>query len=145
VTNARAWSADITANGAGRGVQLDQNATVATELAKSALAISAELGHVRQAVYDLSLKQEYPQTVRDSLITQLAKRQRILQDMRAVLEHSVPEFVEFRHSKTYVGDTYPGGIAELNVLLQAYKPPEDAVGSALAALKAKYKLSNIQI
>ena len=71
VTSARAWSADITANGAGRGVQLDQNGIVATELAKSAVAISAQLGKVRQAVYDLSLKQEYLQSVRDSLITQL--------------------------------------------------------------------------
>jgi hypothetical protein len=145
VSNARAWSADITANGAGRGVQLDQNATVATELAKSAVAISVQLGQVRQAVYDLSLKEEYPQSVRDTLITQLAKRQRILQDMRASLEKSVPEFVEYRHSKTYAGDTYPVGIGELDALLQTYKPPEDAVGSALAGLKAKYKLSDTEL
>jgi hypothetical protein len=145
VGNARAWSGDITANGAGRGVQLDQNAIVATELAKSAVAISAQLGQVRQAVYDLSLKEEYPQSVRDTLITQLAKRQRLLQDMRALLEKSVPEFVEYRHSKTYVGDTYPGGIGELDALLQAYKPPEDAVGSALAGLKTKYKLSDAEL
>jgi len=145
VSNARAWSGDITANGAGHGVQLDQNATVATELAKSAVAISAQLGQVRQAVYDLSLKEEYLQSVRDTLITQLAKRQRLLQDMRALLEKSVPEFVEYRHSKTYAGDTYPGGIGELEALLQAYKPPEDAVGSALAGLKTKYKLSDTEL
>jgi hypothetical protein len=137
VNNARAWSGDITANGAGRGVQLDQNATVATELAKSAVAISAQLGQVRQAVYDLPLKEEYPQNVRDTLITQLAKRQRLLQDMRALLEKSVPEFVQYRHSKTYAGDTYPGGIGELDALLQAYKPPEDVVGSALAWISTK--------
>lgn len=142
VSNARAWSGDIAANGAGRGAQLDQNATVATELAKSAVEIGAQLGRVRQAVYDLSLKEEYPQSVRDTLITQLATRQRLLQDMRALLEKSVPEFVEFRHSKTYAGDAYPGGIGELQALLQAYKPPADAVGSALAGLRTKYKLKD---
>jgi hypothetical protein len=145
VTSAREWSADITANGAGRGVQLDQNGIVATELAKSAVAISAQLGKVRQAVYDLSLKQEYLQSVRDSLITQLSNRQRALQGMRTLLEQSVPAFVEYRHSKTYLGDTYPGGIGELNALLQAYKPPADDVGSALTTLKAKYKLSDKEL
>ena len=140
VNNARAWSEDITANGAGRGVQLDQNSAVAAALAKSAVEISAQLGRVRQAVYDLSLKEEYPQSVRDALITQLAGRQRLLQDMRALLEKSVPQFMEFRHSKTYAGDAYPGAIADLTALLQAYKPPQDAVGSALTDLRTKYKL-----
>jgi hypothetical protein len=145
VSNARAWSAGITANGAGHGVELDQNATVATELAKSAIAIGAQLGQVRQAVYDLSLKEEYPQNVRDSLITELAKRQRLLQDMRALLQQSVQDFVEYRHSKTYAGDTYPSGIGQLDALLQAYKPPEDAVESALAGLKTKYKLRDTEL
>ena len=145
VSNARAWIGGITANGAGRGVQLDQNAAVATELAKSAVAISAQLGQVRQAVYDLPLKEEYTQSVRDALITQLAKRQRLLQDMRALLEQSVPEFLGYRDSKTYAGDTYPSGIGQLHAMLQAYKPPEDSVGSALAGLKTKYKISDTEL
>ena len=75
VSGLRGWAGDIIANGAGRGAQLDQNSTVAAQLAKSAAEIGAELGRVRQSFYDLSLKQEYPQTVRDGLITQLATRQ----------------------------------------------------------------------
>ena len=43
VSSDRAWCGGITANGAGRGVELDQNATVAAELAKSAVAASSEL------------------------------------------------------------------------------------------------------
>ncbi len=145
VSGLRGWAGDIIANGAGRGAQLDQNSTVAAQLAKSAAEIGAELGRVRQSFYDLSLKQEYPQTVRDGLITQLATRQRLLQDMRASLERCVPQFMDFRHDKTYVGDSYPAGIAELDALLRAYKPPPDAVRSALADLKGKYKLSHRQL
>jgi hypothetical protein len=141
VSSARAWCDGITINGAGRGVDLDQNARIATVLAKSAVAISTQLSQVRQAVYGESLKEAYPQSVRADLITQLTKRQRLLQDMRAALEQSAPQFLDYRQSKTYAGDTYPGGIGELDALLKAYKPPEDIVGSAVAGLKAKYKLT----
>jgi hypothetical protein len=141
VSSARAWCGGITANGAGRGIELDQNATVATELAKSTVAISTELSHVRQALNDQSFKEEYPQNVRAELITQLTNRQRRLQDMRALLEKSALQFPEYRRDKTYAGDAYPGEIGKLNAMLQAYRAPEDAVSAALAALKAKYKLA----
>jgi hypothetical protein len=62
-----------------------------------------------------------------------------------MLEKSVPEFVEYRHSKTYAADTYPTGIAELAARLQTYKLPPDEVASALAGLKTKYKLSDTGI
>ena len=141
VSSARAWCDGITANGAGRGVDLDQNARITTVLAKSAVAISTQLSQVRQAVYGESLKEAYPQSIRADLITQLTKRQRLLQDMRASLEQSAPQFLDYRQSKTYAGDTFPGGIGELDALLKAYKAPEDIVGAALAGLKAKYKLT----
>ena len=145
VSNARAWCGGITANGAGRGLELDQNATVAAELAKSAVAVSTQLSQVRQAVAGQPLKEEYPRDVRDALVTQLTKRQRLLQDIRALLEQSATQFLEYRHSKVYVGDTYPDGIVKLDALLQNYKVPEDAVGTALAALKEKYGLSDSEI
>jgi len=145
VSNARAWCGGITANGAGRGVELDQNATVAAELAKSAVSVSMQLSQVRQAVEAQPLKEEYPRDVRNVLITQLTKRQRLLQDIRASLEQSATQFLEFRHSKAYVGDTYPDGIGKLDALLHTYKAPEDAVGTALAALKAKYRLSDSEL
>src|SRR5260221_14757261 len=47
VSSARAWCGGITANGAGRGVELDQNAAVAAELAKSAVTGRFELAQVR--------------------------------------------------------------------------------------------------
>lgn len=140
VASARAWCGGITANGAGRGAELEQNATVATELAKSAVAISLRLSQVRQAVYDETLRHEYPQSIRTGLITEITRRQRMLQDMRALLDQSAPEFLAYRQSKTYAGDQYPGGIGKLDALLQAYRAPDDAVGSDLAALKAKYNL-----
>lgn len=145
VSSARAWCGGITANGAGRGVELDQNAMVATELAKSAVAASTELSQVRQAVDGQPLKEEYPRSVRNALITKLTNRQRLLQNMRALLEQSAPQFLEYRNSKAYVGDTYPDGIGKLDTLLNAYRAPEDAVGSALAALNAKYSLSNSEL
>jgi hypothetical protein len=141
VSSARAWCGGITANGAGRGVELDQNARVATELAKSAVAISTQLSRVRQAVDGAALKEEYPQSVRNDLITQLTKRQRLLQNVRAFLEQSAPQFLEYRQSRAYAGDTYPDGIGKLDALLKAYKPPDDIIGAALAGLKVKYKIT----
>jgi chromosome segregation ATPase len=145
VSSARAWSGGITANGAGRGVELDQNAVVSTELAKSAVAVSSQLSQVRQAIDSQPLKAEYPRNVRNVLTTQLTKRQRLLQDMRAWLEQSAPQFLEYRHSKAYMGDTYPDGVGKLDALLRAYQAPEDALGAALAALKAKYSLSDSEL
>lgn len=145
VSSARAWCGGITANGAGHGVELDQNATVAAELAKSAVAISSQLSQVRQAIDSQPLKEEYPVEVRDGLITQLTKRQRLLQNMRALSEQSAPQFLAFRHSKTYTGDTYPDQIGKLDALLRSYTAPEDALGTALAALQAKYSLSSSEL
>ena len=141
VSSARAWCGGITANGSGRGVELDQNAAVAAELAKTAVAVSTQLSLVRQAVDGQPLKEEYPRDVRNVLTTELTKRQRLLQDMRSWLEQSSTQFLEYRHSKAYVGDTYPDGIGRLDALLRTYKAPDDAIGTALAALQAKYGLS----
>jgi hypothetical protein len=145
VSSARAWCGGITANGAGRGAELDQNAAVAAELAKSAVAISLQLSQVREAIDGQPLKEEFPKTVRNALTTQLTKRQRLLQDMRALLEQSAPQFLEYKQSKTYAGDTYPDGVGKLNALLGAYKPPEDALGTALAALQMKYSLIDSEL
>jgi hypothetical protein len=145
VASARAWCAGITTNGAGRGAELDQNATVATEIAKSAVAVSAKVSEVRQAVDDLPLKAEFPREVRNTLITELTKRQRLLQDMRALLEQAAPQFLEYKKIKTYVGDTYPDGIAKLNTMLGTYKEPEDALATALGTLKAKYGLNDSEL
>lgn len=138
VNNARAWCGGITKNGAGRGAELGQNAAVATQLAKSAVAASAELGQVRNAIDAQSYKEEYPQTLRNDVITELTQRQRRLQDMRALLEASATEFLAFGKDKTYAGDTYPEGIGKLDAMLQAYKAPANTVGTALAALKSEY-------
>jgi hypothetical protein len=145
VNSARAWCAGITTNGAGRGAELEQNSSVAAQIAKSAVAVSAQLSQVRQAVDDLPLKEEYPREVRNTLITQLTKRQRVLQDMRALLEQSVPQFLDYQKIKTYAGDTYPDGIGKLNTMLGTYKEPEDAIGAALTALKTKYGLTDSEL
>lgn len=142
VSSARAWCGGITANGAGKGAALDQNAAVALALAKSAVAISTQLSQVRQAIDDQPLKDEYPRGVRNTMTTQLTKRQRILQDVRTWLEQSAPQFLDYKNSKAYAGDTYPDGIGKLDALLRSYAAPDDAVGGALTALKSKYNLSD---
>ncbi len=145
VNSALAWCGGITGKGAGRGVELDQNAAVATGLAKSAVAISAQLSQVRQAIDALPLKEEYPRSVRNELTTQLTNRQRSLQDMRALLQQSATQFLEYKQSRAYVGDTYPDGVGKLDALLRVYKPPEDAVGAALTALRTKYGLKDSEL
>lgn len=141
ISSARDWCAGIVANGGGKGAALQQNASVATQLAKSAVEASAELGHVRQAVYDLSLEEDYPKEIRANLITVLTKRQRTLQDIRAMLEESAPQFLEYANNKAYTGDQYPGGISKLNTLIGVYAAPDDAVGTAIASLKTKYDIT----
>jgi hypothetical protein len=138
VNSARAWCGGIVANGAGRGAELDQNAAVAAELAKSAVAISAQLSQVRQAIDAPSIQEEYPQHVRDVLTTQLTQRQRSLQDMRALLEQAAPQFLQFKQNQSYKGDTYPDGIGKLDAVLHAYQPPADVAAAALADLKSRY-------
>ena len=93
----------------------------------------------------LSPKEEYPQSVRNTLVTQLTKRQRMLQDVRALLQQAATQFLEYRQSKAYVGDTYPDGVVKLNSMLHAYQEPDDAVGTALAALKTKYDLKDSEL
>jgi len=141
VSNARAWCDWITASGAGRGVELDQNATVATELAKSAVAVSEQLSEVRMAIDAQTLTGEYPRHIRNVLTTQLTQRQRMLQDMRALLEQSAPQFLQFKNSTAYKGDSYPDGIGKLGALLRVYEAPADTVGGALTELKTRYRLS----
>ena len=92
LASARSWCGSIMENGAGRGDQLNQNAAVAQDLAKSAAFISTQVGAVRQAVYDESLKQEFPQSIRVNLITQLTKRQRLLQDDAGAAGRFRPRF-----------------------------------------------------
>ena len=138
ISSARAWCGGITANGGGRGVELDQNAAVAAELAKSASGISSQFSQVRQAIDGPVLTEDYPRSVRSELISQLTRRQRQLQEMRALLQQAGPQFLEFRQSRAYVGDTYPDGVGKLDALLRAYQAPDDALGAALANLQAKY-------
>jgi hypothetical protein len=138
VNNARIWCGQITGNGAGRGAELDKNSAVATQLAKVAVEISAQLSQVRQAIDDQPLKEEFTRNLRAEMTTELTRRQRTLQDIRAQLEQAAPQFLDYKKAKGYAGDTYPDGVAKLNSLLGSYKVPEDPVGTALASLKSKY-------
>jgi hypothetical protein len=138
INSAKAWCSGIVANGAGKGAELDQNGVVATELAKSISEASNILGQVRQAITDQHLEKEFNQNVRNDLLNKLMQRQRRLQDMRTLLQQAAPQFAEYKRNKSYAGDTYPGEIGKLDSMLQAYKEPENAVGTALAALKEEY-------
>ena len=145
LASARSWCESIVANGAGRGDQLNQNAAVAKDLAKSAAFISTQVGAVRQAVYDEPVKQEYPQSIRLNLITQLTKRQRSLQEVRPLLDDSAAGFLDLRLNRDYKGDSYPDGITKLNVALAAYKSPADVVAEAIKSLKTKYDIQDADL
>ena len=145
VENAKGWCAAIAAHGSGRGVELDQNARVAGTLAQSAVSVSAKISEVRQAVDGATISDEYPRSVRSTLVNQLTRRQRLLQDIRGLLEDAATQFKQYGQSRSYAGDTYPDAIAKLDSLLGSYKPPEDAVGAALAALQSKYNFASNEI
>lgn len=144
VDNAKAWCAGIVANGAGKGVELEQNAAVAEGLSKSIAEASAELGLIRQAVNQERLMKEFTQGVRSELITQLTNRQRSLQELRGLLDGVAPQFRQYRADKTYAGDSYPGEMTKLDSMLASYKKPANPVANALEALKQEYKLTGAE-
>src|ERR1039457_5333550 len=145
LASARSWCGSIMDNGAGRGDQLNQNAAVAQDLAKSAAFISTQVGAVRQAIYSEPIKQEYPQSIRVNLITQLTKRQRFLQEARALLDDTGPGFLELGLGPGYKGDSYPDSIPKLNVLLEGATSPADIVGEAIKSLKTKYNIQDADL
>ena len=96
-------------------------------------------------IYDEPIKQEYAQGIRLNLITQLTKRQRSLQEARALLDDSAPGFVDLRLNRDYKGDSYPGGIPKLSAMLGAYISPEDLVAAAIKSLKTKYDITDADL
>lgn len=145
VSGVRAWSTSISTDGGGTGARLDQNTAIAQDLAKSAAAVSAQVGVVRQAVYDQPAQKEFVQGVRNTLIGELTRRQRMLQDIRSALQETATAFDGFRQSRDYKGDTYPGGIDKLNRILGSYREPGDAVTDAMTALTEKYNIKDADL
>ena len=142
--SARAWADGIAVNGSGAGADLSGNAAVARDLAKSADMISAQVGLVRQAIYNHEVREEYPQSIRTGLIGQLTKRQRRLQDLRAQLDETAKGLVELGQAAGYKGDSYPGTFPQLRQMVDSYKT-DDAVPAAMSALKAKYDIKDADL
>ena len=107
--------------------------------------MATQLGQLRQAIYDLPLKEGYPQNVRSTLINKIMHRQKILQEVRTALDASAAGFLDFARSRAYNGDSYPPGIDKLNSLISGYTGPEDAVGKAVEDLKVKYSLKDVDL
>lgn len=145
VTAARGWAEGIITKGGGRGDQLGQNAKIAGDLAKSADQISSQLGQLRKAVYDQTLQKEFTQGVRSTLITQITKRQRTLQELRTALTDSAAQFQELSETRAYKGDSYPTAVDKLNQMVQSYQAPADVVGEALTSLKNEYGLKDAEL
>jgi len=145
VTASQAWTEAVATGGAGQGEQLERNAAAADDLAKSADSISRELGKMRQEIYEQTLREEFPQGVRANLITQITKRQRLLQEIRSDLTEAATQFRALGQMRGYKGNSYPGSIDKLAQLLQVYKPPANVIGEALGALKDKYGLKGVDV
>ena len=141
----RPWCDGIVNNGGGKGKELEQNAESAKTMAFSASEVANQLGHLRQAIYDLPLHQEYPQSVRSGLINQMMQRQKKLQEVRLALEASSAGFLELLRSTAYKGDSYPPAIDKLNSLTSGYVMPEDALAKAIGDLKVKYTLTDVDL
>jgi hypothetical protein len=142
IASVRAWCESIVANGSGKGAELDKNAGMARDLAKAAENISAQVGEVREAVYNLSIHEEFSSGVKSALIGQLTKRQRSLQELRAALEDSAKGFEAVGESRDYKGDSYPNAIGKLTSVVQSYHVPGDSVADAVTALSTKYSIKD---
>lgn len=137
-TAAGAWADNIIRGGAGKGAQLEQNAGAATDLAASAEQVSSQLGQLRKAIYDQPLREEFNQGVRSTLITQITKQQRALQDLRTALTEAAAQFRELQRTRDYKGESYPTAVDKIGPLAQSCRAPTDFLGQALSALKEKY-------
>jgi uncharacterized protein YPO0396 len=91
------------------------------------------------------LRKENLQAIRAKLLSQIQKRQTMLQDVRAALDGAAANFLEFEQSRAYTGDTYPAGIDKLNSMLGGYTGPEDLLGKAIAELKATYNIQDADL
>jgi hypothetical protein len=100
---------------------------------------------VRQAVYDQPLHQEFPQSVKSTLITELTRRQRFLQELRATLDDSATGFEALAQSRDYKGDSYPNALGKLTTVMQSYHAPGDSVSDAETALAAKYSIKDADL
>lgn len=138
VKSTRQWTETMMTGGAGKGLQIAENAGVAKELAHSADIISIQLGELRKTLYDQTVQTEELQAIRSTINTQISKRQKFLQEIRGVLDQTAVQFVALGETRAYKGDSYPAGIDRLVALLQSYHSPEDAVGQAVDSLKADY-------
>jgi hypothetical protein len=145
MASVRPWCEGIISNGAGKGKTLEENAESAKTLAMSASDVATQLSHLRQPIYDLPLHQEYPQSVRSTLINKIMQRQKKLQEIRIALDASAAGFLDFSRSRDYKGDTYPAAIDKLNNLTSGYTAPEDALGKAVSDLKTKYTLTDVDL
>ena len=143
--SARPWCEGILSNGAGKGKELEENAASAKAMAFSAGEVANQIGRLRQAIYDLPLQEEYPQSVRSTLINQMMQRQKKLQEVRAALDSSSADFLNFARSRDYKGDSYPAAMDKLHSLISGYTGPEDAFAKAIGELKTKYTLSDADL
>jgi len=141
----RPWCEGIINNGAGKGKELEQNAESAKSMAFSASEVANQLGHLRQAIYDLPLHQDYPQSVRSGLINQMMQRQKKLQEVRMALEAASAGFLDLARSSGYKGDSYPPAVDKVNSLTSGYVMPEDALAKAVGELKVKYTLKDVDL
>ena len=139
------WADAIVTKGAGSGAQLQQNASTAADLAKSADLVSNQLGQLRKAVYDQKLTQDFTQNVRSTLITRLTTRQRSLQDLRAALTEASSQFRELAQTRSYKGDSYPEAVDRLSRMAQSHSVPTDVVGEALNSLKEEYGIKDVDL
>lgn len=145
VAATRGWAEGIIANGAGQGALLEQNAAAADDLGKSAGLVSLQLGQLRKAVYDLSLQKEFTQGLRSSLITEITRRQRTLQDLRSALAEAAEQLRLMGQTRAYKGDAYPAAIDRLAQMAHAYKTPKDIVSETLAALKNEFGIKDEEL
>lgn len=144
VGSVRAWGNSVAAAGGGNGKALAENVATAKALSEAAKAVATQLSRMRQVIFDQPLKQEFAQSVRDTIVNQFMKRQRMLQEMRAALDGAATGFEEATRSRDYKGDTYPPGIDKLSAMMAAYHAPDDAVGKAIQSLKTKYTITDAE-
>jgi hypothetical protein len=62
-----------------------------------------------------------------------------------MLDDSAAGFLELGLGHDYKGDSYPGPIPKLNVMLEGSSSPNDVVGEAIQSLKTKYNIQAAEL
>lgn len=130
------WGGTISFMG-GNGVSTD--VARAKGFAQQVEETRAQLASVREVIEAETLNDPFNQTVRNSIVNTLKRREQFLEVTKGLQETSA---AGFPHVGAY---QHPMSIEELNQKLQTYAQPDENVANSIREIRTKYDIADAEI